>query len=58
MNGFHGRILAVDLDARLFRSETVPEDVLKTYRCGKGLGSHLLDAKNPVGVDPCKEPLG
>jgi len=35
MNGFHGRILDVDLDARRFRIETVADDILKTYLGGK-----------------------
>jgi len=52
MNGFHGRILNVDLDARQFSIETVADDILKTCLGGKGLGSHLLYEKNPAGVDP------
>jgi aldehyde:ferredoxin oxidoreductase len=52
MNGFHGRILDVDLDARQFRIETVADDILKTYLGGKGLGSYLLYERNPAGVDP------
>lgn len=52
MNGFHGRILDVDLDARQFRIEPVADDILKTYLGGKGLGSHLPYTRNPAGVDP------
>jgi aldehyde:ferredoxin oxidoreductase len=52
MNGFHGRILDVDLDARQFSIETVADDILKTYLGGKGLGSYLLYTKNPQGIDP------
>jgi len=52
MNGFYGRILEVDLNARQFLIEKVSDGILKTYLGGKGLGSHLLFTKNPLGVDP------
>jgi aldehyde:ferredoxin oxidoreductase len=52
MNGFYGRILDVDLDARQFSIETVADNILKTCLGGKGLGSHILYEKNSAGVDP------
>lgn len=52
MNGFHGRILSIDLDNLRFSIDTVAEDILKTRLGGKGLGSHLLYEKSTAGVDP------
>ncbi len=52
MNGFHGRILFVDLGAQTFRIESTPAEIAETYLGGKGLGSWLLQRYTPAGVDP------
>jgi len=52
MNGTHGRILVVDLNAKRFLIEPIPEDVQQDWLGGKGLASRLLYDMNPPGVDP------
>ena len=52
MNGFHGRILFVDLSRRSFRVEGSDEKVLRQALGGKGLASYLLLSLNPPQVDP------
>ncbi len=52
MDGCYGQILKIDLDARQWHVEAVPEDIQQTYLGGKGLATHLLLENNPAGVDP------
>jgi aldehyde:ferredoxin oxidoreductase len=52
MDGCYGRILKIDLDARQWSVEDVPEEIQRTYLGGKGLATHLLWENNPAGVDP------
>jgi aldehyde:ferredoxin oxidoreductase len=52
MKGFYNRVLLIDLNARTFRIETIPDFVYETYLGGKGLASYLLTQLNPVGADP------
>lgn len=52
MKGFYGKLLRVDLTSRRYVVEEIPEDVLRQYLGGKGLGSHLLLKNVGAGVDP------
>jgi aldehyde:ferredoxin oxidoreductase len=52
MDGCYGQILKIDLDARQWRVEEVPENIQQAYLGGKGLATHLLLENNPAGVDP------
>jgi len=51
MKGFFNRLLRIDLGAREFSYEEIPDSVLSETLGGKGLGSHLLMTNNPLGVD-------
>lgn len=52
MKGFFGKLLRVDLTGRRYVVEKIPEDVLRQYLGGKGLGSYLLLQNVGAGVDP------
>jgi aldehyde:ferredoxin oxidoreductase len=52
MKGFFNRLLRIDLSEYEFRYEEISDSVLEKTLGGKGLGTHLLTEKNPVGVDP------
>ncbi len=52
MRGFYNRLLRIDLSARTWAAEPIPDDVLVRYLGGKGLGGHLLMENVPAGVDP------
>lgn len=52
MQGFHGKLLKVDLNTESFAEMTIPEEVLRRYLGGKGLGTYLLTKNVPPGVDP------
>lgn len=52
MNGYHNRILYIDLSAESFNIEATPEDILLECIGGKGLATRLLLDRNPKGVDP------
>ncbi len=52
MKGFFNKILRINLKAKTFRDEIIPDSVYETSLGGKGLGIHLLMKENPPGVDP------
>jgi aldehyde:ferredoxin oxidoreductase len=52
MFGYHGRYLRVNLRGGTAAWEPLPEDVLRRYLGGVGLGTFLLCREAPVGVDP------
>lgn len=52
MNGNYQRIITVDVTNLTYRIETVSDEVYKQCLGGKGLATHLLLERNPVGVDP------
>jgi len=52
MKGFFNKILRINLKAKTFEEETIPDSVYETYLGGKGLGTYLLMKENPAGVDP------
>jgi aldehyde:ferredoxin oxidoreductase len=52
MKGFFNKILKINLKAKTFKEESVPDSVYETYLGGKGLGIYLLMKENPPGVDP------
>ncbi|MFB6094973.1 MAG: aldehyde ferredoxin oxidoreductase N-terminal domain-containing protein, partial [Halodesulfurarchaeum sp.] len=51
MNGFHGELVAVDLDAGTVETVPVPEEWLRQHLGGRGLGVRLLLDRQPPGVD-------
>ena len=52
MNGFHRKMLTIDLDTEHSSINRVDNDVFETCLGGKGLATHLLLKYNPPGVDP------
>ncbi len=52
MNGFHNRVLHVDLKQRSFAEESIDDAVYQQFLGGKGLGTYLLLKNNRAGVDP------
>jgi len=42
MKGFFNKILRINLRAKSFREETIPDSVYETYMGGKGLSAYLL----------------
>ena len=52
MKGFYGKLLRVDLTGKTHVVEDIPEQVLRQYLGGKGLGSYLLLENVGSGVDP------
>jgi aldehyde:ferredoxin oxidoreductase len=52
MKGFFNKILRVDLKAKTYQEEPIPDSVFENYLGGKGLGAYLLMKENPSGVDP------
>ena len=52
MYGYHGQAMIVDLTTREVRREPLPEDVLRRFIGGIGLGTYLLYKHCPPGVGP------
>lgn len=50
MNAWRGQLLFVDLSSRTIRTEAVPEETLKSYLGGRGLGVSLM--KDYITLDP------
>src|ERR671936_671551 len=59
MFGYHGRYLQIDLSRGTSEFVPLPEDVLRRFLGGVGLGTYLLHREAPPGVDPLapKSPL-
>ncbi|MDY7018736.1 MAG: aldehyde ferredoxin oxidoreductase family protein [Chloroflexota bacterium] len=55
MNGFHNKVLHVDVNQRSFIEESVGDEVYKMFLGGKGLGTHLLLNNTKAGVEPLSE---
>ncbi|MEP6863444.1 MAG: aldehyde ferredoxin oxidoreductase family protein [Deltaproteobacteria bacterium] len=51
-DGFHGRVLFVDLGAQTSRVETIDPEVYRNYLAGYGLGAWLMWKHFPPGTDP------
>jgi aldehyde:ferredoxin oxidoreductase len=49
--GYNGKMLIVDLSARTSHWQTIPDDVLKKFIGGTGLGAYLLWKFCPPGID-------
>lgn len=52
MDGFYNRILTINLTTHEYIIEPVADEVLEKCLGGKGLATHLLLERNPIGVDP------
>jgi aldehyde:ferredoxin oxidoreductase len=52
MKGFFNKLLRINLKAKTFKEESIPDSVFENYLGGKGLGTFLLIKENPPGVDP------
>jgi len=52
MYGFHGKVLHLDVTDRSYRVDEIPDDVLRRYLGGRGLGSYLLWQELEAGTDP------
>ena len=52
MNGFHNKVLHIDLKQRSFEEESIDDAVYQQFLGGKGLGTYLLLKNNQAGVDP------
>lgn len=51
MKGFYNKILRINLKAKTFKEESIPDSVYEAYLGGKGLGTYLLMKETPPGVD-------
>ncbi len=52
MNGYAGQILRVNLTQGTVTKEPTPEQVVREYLGGRGLGAYLLWTQVPRGADP------
>ncbi|MGC8786282.1 MAG: aldehyde ferredoxin oxidoreductase family protein [Anaerolineae bacterium] len=52
VHGFHKKLLYVDVTHRCHHVEELPEEVLRRYLGGRGLGSYLLWQELHAGTDP------
>ncbi|MFH1624194.1 MAG: aldehyde ferredoxin oxidoreductase family protein [Pseudomonadota bacterium] len=52
MKGFFNRVLYVNLTQATHEAVNIPDEVLRDYLGGKGLGSYLLSENNRAKVDP------
>ena len=52
MNGYHGKVLVIDLGIKTWRRVEIPENVLRSYIGGTGLAAWLLYQLCPEGADP------
>ncbi|MFW9916598.1 MAG: aldehyde ferredoxin oxidoreductase family protein [Candidatus Thorarchaeota archaeon] len=51
-NGCFDRVLNIDVSNRSYEIEDLEADLTDQYLGGKGLATHLLLERNPIGVDP------
>jgi aldehyde:ferredoxin oxidoreductase len=52
MRGFFNKLLRINLNAKTFMEESIPDFVFENFLGGKGLGTHFLLKENPPCVDP------
>jgi aldehyde:ferredoxin oxidoreductase len=52
MNGFFNKLLRINLHAKTFKEESIPDSVFENHLGGKGLGTQYLLKENPPGIDP------
>ena len=52
MNGFHNKILYIDLSQQTFTEENIDDAIYQQFWGGKGLATYLLLRNTPAGVDP------
>jgi aldehyde:ferredoxin oxidoreductase len=50
--GYHGRYLRIDLTTGAVTRVPLPEDVLRRFLGGVGLGTWILHRESPPGIDP------
>jgi len=55
MDGFHNRVLHVDLSQRSFEEESIDDEIYKKFLGGKGLATYLLLNNTKAGLDPLSE---
>jgi len=55
MDGFHNRVLHINLSQRSFEEEPVDDEVYRNLLGGKGLATHLLLNNTKAGVEPLAE---
>ena len=55
MEGFHNKVLHVNLSERSFEEEAIEEEIYRKFLGGKGLATHLLLHNTKAGVDPLSE---
>jgi aldehyde:ferredoxin oxidoreductase len=55
MEGFHGKVLHINLSQRSFEEEPIGEEVYRKLLGGKGLATHLLLNNAKAGLDPLAE---
>ena len=54
--GYFGRALVVDAGAGTSQTLELPDDLLRAYIGGAGLGAWLMHRLGPPGVDPLSPP--
>jgi len=52
LGGYMGKILSVDLSRGAVSEESLPEDILRDFVGGAGLGARIIFSRQKAGVDP------
>jgi len=52
MDGFHNKVLHIDISQRSFEEEIIEDEVYRELLGGKGLGTHLLLNNTKAGINP------
>ncbi|PWI47892.1 hypothetical protein CEE45_09620 [Candidatus Heimdallarchaeota archaeon B3_Heim] len=51
-NGFHNRMVRINLSTNQIKTETLPVNAVKNFMGGKGLGAFILTNELDSGIDP------
>ena len=52
MDGFHNKVIRIDVGQRSFEELSVDDEIYREYLGGKGLGTHFLLNSTRAGVEP------
>ena len=55
MDGFHNRVLHIDVTRKSFQEEPIDDEVYRELMGGKGLATHLLLGNTTAGIQPFSE---
>ena len=55
MDGFHNKVLHIEVSQRSFEEELIDDEVYREFLGGKGLGTYLLLNNTKAGLEPLSE---